>query len=86
MKKLFLIFTLLFTIAINAQEQCTAITLKQEQCKRTANKEDGKCTQHSSLTPRCKAETKAGAKCKLIVKQDGEKCHHHKIKEDESSI
>jgi hypothetical protein len=84
MKKLFLIFALLFTIAMSAQEQCTATTLKQEQCKRTANKEDGKCTQHSQFTPRCGAETKAGTKCKLIVKQDGENCHHHKTKKDEN--
>lgn len=82
MKKLILLLAIPFALNCQAQSQdkpkCEAKTKANEQCSRSAQKDDTKCYQHSDKSIRCGAATKAGTACKVVVKEKGLLCHNHK--------
>jgi hypothetical protein len=78
MKQFILAALLLISTVSFGQDkhQCEGTTRSGEQCKHKT--EQKYCKVHDPATPRCGADTKAGGKCRVIVKQAGERCHNHK--------
>ena len=63
----------------STKKQCTAITVKGIQCKKTATDGHDKCTIHSVDNIRCGATTASGTPCRTVVKSTGDKCRFHKL-------
>ncbi len=66
-------------VTTNTKEKCTAITVKGNQCKKTATEGQSKCVVHSDSRNRCNATTSVGKACRIAVKSAGDKCRFHCI-------
>lgn len=79
MKKLIVVFALLFSLAVSAQDRplCAGKTKAGIACKNHAKENSQYCGVHDPSASRCGFTKKDGNKCQMRVKVAGSRCHHH---------
>lgn len=85
--KRFLISIVLFSLSATAQDakRCAGMTKAGQPCKSTfIVKGTDYCRMHSPTAILCAGVKADGTGCKMVVKQAGEKCRHHKQAQPQS--